>query len=489
VPDFQPDIPRLRDEMQALLAEYHLPGIGVGVVRGEELLLAEGLGDADIVAETPYTADVRHRIGSITKTMIGLCVMALVDEGRLSLDARIANLLPDITLHGHGDSLTVWHLMTHTGGIGEAPMPEDLRKAFSKLFAETDPQTPLADLYAEGLTIEAKPGTKWAYANHGFALLGEIVSRVEGERLASVVRRRIFEPLGMHDTDLEDAPHPELSHGYTQAATPEDREFLALIGVELESDEPVDGYNLPGKFVRVWGNGGAGAVQSTVLDMCTYASALLRQARGIVRPETFAQMTSDQWRPDRRLPGWGLSFSVRSTGGHRMFGHGGSVFGGWNSYLAVFPDIHIGLVFHTNGWSDNYDATFVPRAVAAALGAQDEPLPEIPVDKRILETAPGVYQLTEPGPLTNFRPQYNAGRVQLSVVNGRLMMHSRRGAWRKGVPLIPARPGEPDFFAIDKPGAARQYMAILRDDTGAATGLRFQQIVDMVRAESTPTWA
>jgi CubicO group peptidase (beta-lactamase class C family) len=488
VPDFQLDLTRVRDEVQALREQYHLPGVGVGVVRGEDVLLAEGFGLADVVVARPYTEKVRHRIGSVTKTMIGLCVMALVDEGRLSLNDRIADLLPDIQLKENGESLTVWHLLTHTGGIGEAPNLSDIGQAFKKLFAETDPNTPLAKLYTEGITVEAAPGTKFAYCNHGFALLGEIVSRLEKERLADVVRRRVFEPLGMRDSDLDDRPHSDLSHGYSRVDTPQDKAFLDLLGVELESEVPVDGHNLPGKFVRVWGNGGAGAVQSTVLDMLTYASALLRGSRGLVRPETFAQMTSDQWRPDKRLPGWGLGFSVHSPGGHRMFGHGGSVFGGWNSYLAVFPDLDIGMVFHTNGWADAYDSTFVPRAIGAVLGSDETPWPEIAVEQSILETAPGVYELIEPGPLTNFRPQFNCGRVQLSVSGAALMMYSRRGPWKAGVRLLPVRPGEPDFFAIDKPGAARLYMALLLDDSGAVTGLRFPQIVDMVRNAEIPPW-
>lgn len=474
--------------MNALREQFHLPGAGLGIVRGEEVLLAEGFGLADVVAARAYNERVRHRIGSITKTMLGLCVMALVDEGRLSLDSRIADLLPDIELKVHGDSLTVWHLMTHTGGIGEAPNVSDIRDAFSKLFAETDPATPLAELYDEGITIEAPPGTKWAYANHGFALLGEIVSRIEGGRLADIMMRRVFEPLRMRDSDLADQPHPDLSHGYSRVLSPQDRAYLDLVGVQLESEDSVDGYNLPGKFVRVWGNGGAGAVQSTVLDMLTYATALLRGSRGIVRPQTLTQMASDQWRPDKRLPGWGLSFAVRNAGGHRLFGHGGSVFGGWNSYLALFPDLDLGVVFHTNGWADNYDSALVPRVLAAVLGSEDAPLPEIAVDERILATAPGVYELPNPGPLTNFRPQYNCGRVQISAADGVLVMHSRRGAWTNGVRLLPVRPGEPDFFAIDGEGP-RQHMAMITDATGAVTGLRFQQIVEMVRNPEEQPWA
>lgn len=485
VPDFQLDVQRVRDAAEQMREDFHLPGLGLGVVRGDEVLMAEGFGMADVLAGRPYTEKIRHRIGSITKTMLGLCVMALVDEGRLSLEARIADLLPDIQLKENGETLTVWHLLTHTGGIGEAPNVSDIRDAFSKLFAETDPATPLADLYDEGITIEVPPGTKWAYANHGFALLGEIVSRIEGEKLARVMSRRVFQPLGMHDSDLDDQPHPDLSHGYSRASTPQERAYLDLVGVQLESEEHVDGYNLPGKFVRVWGNGGAGAVQSTVLDMLTYAGALLQQSKGIVRPETFARMTADQWRPDRRLPGWGLSFSLRGEGLYRYFGHGGSVFGGWNSYLAVFPELNIGIVTHTNGWADNYDSTIVPRSLEAVLGREPEPLPDIAVDPGVLAAAPGVYELMEPGPLTNFRPRYATGRIQITAEADGLVMYSRRGPWVEGVRLVPARPGEPDFFAIEGAGV-RQYMALLRDGSGAVTGLRFQQLCDMVRAEEPP---
>lgn len=133
-----------------MVERFHLPGLGLGLVAGGELTHAEGFGWADIAAKRPYTPDSRHRIGSITKTMIGLSTMALVDEGRLSLDARVPELLPDITFHGPSDSLTVWHLLTHTGGIGEVPNRDDLKKPFDKLFYETDPTVPLAELYTEG---------------------------------------------------------------------------------------------------------------------------------------------------------------------------------------------------------------------------------------------------------------------------------------------------------------------------------------------------
>lgn len=489
VQNFRPDLAHLRETAQQLFEKYHMPGFGVGVVLDGELAHTESFGFADIAKGTPYTPETRHRIGSITKTMVALCVMALVDEKRLALDDKVSSLLPDIAFKEHADGLTVWHLLTHTGGIGEAPNPEDLKKPFDLLFGDTDRDTPLADLYTDGITVEAPPGTKFAYANHGYALLGEIVSRTEKSPLPEVVHRRVFGPLGMKDSDLDDEPRPDLGHGYSQAATPQDRALLDLLGAQLESDDPVDGYNIPGKFVRVWGNGGAGAVQSTVVDMARYASALLRNSEGIVRPETYAAMIADQWRPDKRLPGRGLGFGMRGEGETWHFGHGGSVFGGWASYLAVYPELNAALILHSNLYFESFDAGVVPYMLQAFTGAEDTITAEPqPFDERIFATAPGVYELTTPGPLTNFRPQYNCGRVQIASSAGELILYARRGPWKGGARLTPVRAGEPDFFAIQMDGGPTQYMSMILDDSGSVTGLRFQQLCDMVRNPEIEPW-
>jgi CubicO group peptidase (beta-lactamase class C family) len=480
MPQFTPDIPRIRDAAQAQIDRFHLPGVGLGIVTGGELVHAEGFGWADIAGQTRYTPEHRHRIGSITKTMVGLCAMALVDEGRLSLDANVPALVPDITFHGPGDSLKVWHLMTHTGGIGEAPNVEDLNKPFDKLFYETDPSVPLAELYTDGITIEVPPGSKWAYANHGFALLGGVsrasVWRGDG---GSLPRRHGF----------SDGRVRTWSARVTQASTAEARSMLNLMGVQLESDEPVDGHNLPGKFVRVWGNGGAGAVQSTVLDMATYATALLRRSLGVVKEETFKAMTSDQYRPDKRLPGWGLSFGVHDRGPHRGFGHGGAVFGGWNSYLGVYPDLNAAIVLHTNLMSDDFDGVVVPTIVNAFLGFGDEPLPAISIDATVLDSAAGVYELPDAAPLTNFRPRFNPGRLQIARNDGSLTLYSRRGAWADGCALFPATAGDPELFAVEAEGYPRSALVLKRGADGRVNSIRLPRLVEMVRNPDLEPWA
>ena len=487
MPFTQSDAGRLRAAVQSLVDEHSIPGVALGVVEGDDLVYSEGFGYGDIENDQPMRPEMRQRIASITKTMVGLCVMALVDEGRLSLDAQIPALLPDIRFKGPAEALTLWHLLTHTGGIGEAPNAEDLARPFEKLFSSEPKHQPLAEAYDAGITLEVAPGTKWAYANHGYMLLGEIVSRIEGGDIQDVLHRRIFEPLAMRDSDILDLPHNGLSAGYHRAPGDDEREMLTRIGLEPPEEETVDGINIRGKYQYVWDRP-AGAVQSTIPDMARYASALLRRGAGIVRPDTFDRMVADQWRPDPRLPGWGLSFAVRNYCGHAGFSHGGSAFGGWNSYMAVFPREGRALLVHVNLMYDQFDPVIVPRIIQAFWGAPDFALPEAPVDPRILATAAGVYEAPIPGPLTNFRVMTNVGRVMVAARDGGLVLTSRRGPWKAGVPMAPASPLEPDLFALLTGEPQPPLITVLRDTSGAVTGLRFPQLVDMHRNGSIEPW-
>src|SRR5947199_8399406 len=170
----------------------------------------------------------RQQIASITKAMVGLCAMALVDEGRLSIDDLVPELLPDIPFNGHPETLAVRQSLTHTGGIGETPELSQLKEPFTLLFG--DPEVSLVEAYRGGVTVEGPPGTKWAYANHGYFLLGEIISRIERARLPEVVSQRVFRPLGMKNTDLLDQPRPDLSTGYHRAPDAHDRILLVRPG-------------------------------------------------------------------------------------------------------------------------------------------------------------------------------------------------------------------------------------------------------------------
>ena len=478
------DAARVRDAAARGLEEHHAPGLAVGVVASGELVYSEGFGHADIESSRKQDPAFRQRIGSITKTMTALCAMALVDEGRLSLDDRLLDHVPELVCHGDGASITVRHLLTHTSGIGEVPTPEDARQPDGTLWSDK-PDDDVLGMFPRGVTIDVPPGTKWAYANLGYALLGEIVARVEGAHISDVVRRRIFDPLGMTNSDLRDRPHPNLTTGYHRAPDEDARELSTRAGIEVPDEPTVDGHNIRGRYLYIRGGGAAGAVQSTVPDMARYAAALLRSGGGIVGPETFDQMVAPQWCPDDRLESWGLSFQRFERFGRRVFGHGGGVFGGWNSMLWVSPSDGRAVIVHANCAFPEFEKVHL-RVLAAALDATP-PRPSGTPAAEIVAAAPGVYEAT-PGALTNFRIVTGMGRLQIKAVDGGLMLYARRGPWKRGCRLHPADPADPAFLHVDDDAVEPSRLALLRDGD-RITGLRCDRLVEMVRTEQVAPWA
>jgi CubicO group peptidase (beta-lactamase class C family) len=473
---------RIRAAATEALERYRVPGISIGVVRGDDLVFSDAFGYADIESATPMSPERRQCIASISKTMVGLSVMALVDEGRLRLQDRIVDLLPDVRFAGPAATMTLWHLLTHTAGIGEAPTQERLMEAVNPNPGARPTGVSFAETFADGIVIECEPGTKWHYANVGYELLGEILLRTErADSLDAVLRRRIFGPLGMEATDALGESNDALTTGYHRAPNEDNRFQLERAGVTIQDEPTVDGQNIRGTFRGEFSKSGlaAGGVQSNVPDMARYASSLLRKSAGIVRPGTFDQMIAPQYCPDARLVNWGLSYIRTPRYGRTFIGHGGAYFGGWNSNLAVLPDEGIAVIQHMNIMMDEPAPVF--RSIQRAVLDVTEPsFPAMHTDTAILGSAPGTYRLT-PGRLTNFRPASRIGPIEISRDGDALVLRSRWGKWKAGEPLTPCDPADPAFFAIAQPGADPAYIALTHDEAGRVSGLRCDELVYMAR--------
>ena len=100
----------------------------------------------------------------------------------------------------------------------------------------------------------------------------------------------------------------------------------------------------------------------------------------------------------------------------------------------------------------------------------------------ILATAPGLYECT-PGRLTNFRPATRLGRVQIAAEDGGLVVRSRWGAWKGGLPMLPADADDPAFFAVQPPGRERAHIVLTRDASGRVDGLRCDELYHFVRRD------
>jgi CubicO group peptidase (beta-lactamase class C family) len=202
---------------------------------------------------------------------------------------------------------------------------------FGESFPVDEPLPTLAEFYRGGLRLAVEPGTMWAYTDHGFATLGQIVEDVSGQPLDRYLRDNVFEPLGMGTSDLlrSDLIQTRLAKGYAIGAK----------GPKARAD-------------RQGVTAAAGSIYSTPSDMARYLAALLGGGAGehsaILKPDTIAMMFEPHYQPDPRIAGMGLAFWRVDLGGRPAVEHQGVIFG-FNSQIFLAPDDGVGVMAFTNG--------------------------------------------------------------------------------------------------------------------------------------------
>jgi CubicO group peptidase (beta-lactamase class C family) len=188
----------LKTRVAEVLNRWPVAGLAVGVVRDGSLAWFHGHGVADIESGAPVDEDTVFRIDSITKTMTAIAVMQLQEQGLVDLDAPASDYLRAYRLIPAKASFrpaTLRHLLTHTAGVRAVRKPFDLlRPALGWGAPVGHPAPSLAEYYRGGLRVDVEPGTRWAYSNHGFATLGQIVEDVSGLPLGCYLRERVFSP-------------------------------------------------------------------------------------------------------------------------------------------------------------------------------------------------------------------------------------------------------------------------------------------------------
>lgn len=178
------------------------------------VVFKRGYGYANFEWQILNTPDVRFRLGSITKQFTSMVVMQLVGEGKIKLDGKVTDYLPDYR-KDTGDRVTIKHLLNHTSGI---PSYTSQPGFFAEVSRDPYKVAEFVKKYASG-DLEYEPGAKWAYNNSGYFLLGAIIEKVTGKPYAEVLQERIFTPLGMKSSgyDLSAPILPKRASGYQLA--------------------------------------------------------------------------------------------------------------------------------------------------------------------------------------------------------------------------------------------------------------------------------
>ena len=180
--------------MREMIARKEIPGVVTVVATRDSVLRIDAQGWADPEHKSAMHVDSIFWIASMSKPVTAVAVLMLMEEGKLSLEDSIDKYIPELgtlrTADGKLQKITIKHLLTHTSGMGDATVEE------------TKPARTLAELIPVFATkpLAFEPGTKWSYCQAGILTLGRIVEIISGQPFATVLQKRLFDPLGMKDT-------------------------------------------------------------------------------------------------------------------------------------------------------------------------------------------------------------------------------------------------------------------------------------------------
>ncbi len=308
-------------------AKGKIPGASVVIIEGNQIVFTKGYGYADLKTKKPVTPETVFRAGSISKSFTSIGIMMLVEEGKLSLDAKLADLMPELKYDNpweKTDPIRVVHLLEHTTGF------DDIGFHHYFLQGKDVPLSKAVEAYGP-YESRWKPGSRMSYSNSAPVIAGRIIEKVSGQSFPEFMAARLTGPLGMESAYWTREPQitDRLSKSYANTEGKEEPfvEILARPSGSLNVT-PKDLAKLP---LLMLGRG--------TLDARTYLK--LESVERIERPET-----TDGVRAGLRY-GYGLGNLMYPGKKGIFFGHDGGI-DGFVSKYEYAPGLGAGFVVMAN---------------------------------------------------------------------------------------------------------------------------------------------
>ena len=309
---------------QSLVDDGTLPAVAVQVTSRGRALERPLVYGRQRLADDPgtLTDDSLFLVASLTKPVVAMAVLLLVERGDVTLNDRVVELLPEFAESARRPML-VRHLLTHTSGLPDMlPNNTPLRQShspFAKFFEGTC-----------AVSLDFPPGHGMQYQSMGFVLAAEIIQRVSGRSYGEFLREELFDPLGMHDTALG---APDV---WFNGSSPTIDRVAELPLPDDQRDAEDWGWNS-----RYWRQFGApwGGLLSTVDDYARFCAAMI-DGGGVFSPATVEAATCNQLvelanvpEVDRRCRAWGLGWRFNWPTQPSTFGNllGPDVVGHWGA--------------------------------------------------------------------------------------------------------------------------------------------------------------
>ena len=428
-------VARLDEKMR----ELKIPGVSVAVFDKGRIEWTRGWGVADAVSGQKVAPDTRFQAASLSKPVAAATALALVAQGRMSLDADINSYLTRWKLPENEftakQKVTLRHLLSHSGGVTVS--------GFRGYATNEAVPTPLQLLdgvkpaNSAPVRVDILVGTRYRYAGGGYSIVQLAIEDVTNKSFADAARELVLEPLGMkHSTYVQPLPadlHDKAATGHRASGEP-----------------------IAGRW-HIHPEQAAAGLWTTPEDLARFALAVQQMAAGTVKTTVMSrELASSMMRPV--IDDYGLGLGVSGSGRETRFGHGGSNVGFRCTFLA-FKDAASGVVVMTNSDRGGEVLQDIVRAVAREYG-----WPGLaPIERTVGTSDPGLYK--------DF-----AGRYEIPIRSPPVMMliaadsgKLYRGSGAQRVELLPESAST--FFAMD----SDMRIEFVRDASGSVTGARVWQ--------------
>jgi len=382
----------LEQRLRAVLEKYHVPGAGVVLVSKEAVLWLGALGIADHATNTPVTPETRFRIGSVSKTFVGLAALKLVEAGQLNLTDRLAVVAPEVAFDNPWEAqhpVRLVNLLEHTSGFTDLHLSD---------FARSEPDITLVDglaLTAKSRQLSWAPDRYFVYSSVGTAAAAYMIEKATGQRFEDYVQAILFDPLGMTSATYFYPSDNQLATSY-----------------DLDGETPLSYLHV---IVRP-----AGSVNATPRDMGHFLQFILNrgqhQGMALLTPASIQRMerpTTSLGAQRGAMLGYGLDVqSQAGRAGFTFLGHTGSV-DGFLAQYGYLPEQGVGYFFAIN--APVFAAKQEIDELVQAYLVKDLPRstlpPTVSTPAEALASYAGYYE-----PVTPLLAEWDAGFAQLLLL-------------------------------------------------------------------------
>lgn len=347
----------LLEKLEQQRDEHYVPGLGIAVVHGDEVVLCAGLGTASLEDAVPATGDTVFAIGSSTKSFTATLIGLLVDEGVMNWDDPVRTHLPEFHLSdGEADEkVTIRDLLAHRTGLGRM----SLLWASGRLSRDE-----ILDAVDEAELLSPY-GTQFNYSNINYIAAGEASARAAGMSWEQLVRTRLLEPLQMNSSTVT-----------VEAARTKGTLATGYIHDEFSGEFEVD----PMRSIDA--GAPAGAINSSARDMANWLRLQINdgvfEGKRLISTECLDETRTAQISLAPGV-GYGLGWMLGEWNGHTVIEHGGNI-DGFAAQVAYIPELDLGYVLLMNCSFTPLQATANSVVFGALLESDAPDADEITVD-------------------------------------------------------------------------------------------------------------